>query len=144
MIKKIGIEYADSVLQIEKQSFSHPASETNIKESLLNDKYKYIGFFKDDKLVGYGSVFIVSNEAYINNIAVLKDYRHQGIATEIIKEINKASEGCEFITLEVRQSNITAVNLYKKNGFKQVAIRKNYYNNPIENAIIMTKFLEKN
>ena len=61
-----------------------------------------------------------------------------------IKEINKASEGCEFITLEVRQSNITAVNLYKKNGFKQVAIRKNYYNNPIESAIIMTKFLEKN
>lgn len=144
MIKKIGIEYADSVLKIEKQTFSHPASAINIKESLLNGKYKYIGFFKDDKLVGYGSVFIVSNEAYINNIAVLKEYRHRGIATEIIKEINKVSEGCEFITLEVRQSNITAVNLYKKNGFKQVAIRKNYYNNPIENAIIMTKFLEKN
>ena len=143
MIKEIGIEFADDVLQIENKSFTHPASEKNIRESLLNDKYKYIGFFKDDNLVGYGSVFIVANESYINNIAVLTDYRNQGIATEILDELLKISEKCEFVTLEVRENNLSAIGLYKKFGFIKTAVRKNYYNKPIENAIIMTKYLEK-
>ncbi|MEE1003473.1 MAG: ribosomal protein S18-alanine N-acetyltransferase [Acutalibacteraceae bacterium] len=143
MIKEIGIEYTDNILQIENQSFTHPASEKNIKESLLNDKYKYIGFFKDEKLVGYGSVFIVANESYINNIAVLKDYRRKRIATDIVNKIIELSSECEFVTLEVRESNLSAIGLYKKLGFITTAVRKNYYNKPVENAIIMTKYMEK-
>lgn len=143
MIRKIDSSFTDKLVNIEKCCFSHPASRENIKSSLENDRYEYVGFLINDILVGYGSVFIAANESYINNIAVLKEYRKQGIASEILMKILELSSDCDFVTLEVRESNLPAIALYQKHGFKQVAVRKNYYSEPVENAIIMTKYLEK-
>lgn len=143
MIKRLDLNFVDDLIFIENNCFSHSMSKENIETSLCNDKYRFFGFFDGEKLVGYGSVFIVSGEGYINNIAVLEDYRHQGIASQIIEKLIDVSKECEFVTLEVRESNNPAINLYSKYGFKQVALRKNYYSQPIENAIIMTKYLEK-
>ena len=132
----------DSIFNIEKKCFSHPISIKNLNENLNNDKYYFIGCEIDEKITAYCGVFIVSNEAYINNIAVLQEYRNKGIATKILEEIiNIANEkNCEFITLEVRESNISAINLYKKLGFEQLGMRKKYYREPVETAIIMTKY----
>lgn len=142
MIITLNNNYIDDLVFIENNCFTHPMSKTNLHESLNNDRYVFIGFVSDEKIVGYGSVFIVSNEAYINNIAVLKDYRSQGIAKKIVNHLINIckDKNCDFITLEVRESNSPAISLYEKQGFEKITVRKNYYNEPIENAIIMTKY----
>ena len=94
-----------------------------------------------------GIVFLcmmyVLDEGYISNVAVSPAYRRQGIADKLISQLLKSAEDKEltFVTLEVRQSNIPAISLYEKNGFIKVGQRKNYYDLPKEDAILMTKFL---
>ena len=85
----------------------------------------------------------MAGEGSITNIAVHPDYRHQGIASSVLEKL--VSHSCdnklEFITLEVRESNINAIKLYEKFGFEEVGRRKNYYSNNHETAILMTKYL---
>lgn len=136
----------DDIFLIEKKCFSHPISILNLKEDLNNGKYVFIGCEINQIIIGYCGVFITSKEAYINNIAVLQEFRKKGVASKILSEIiNIAKEKCcEFITLEVRESNTSAINLYKKLGFKQMGMRKKYYREPVETAIIMTKYFGDN
>ena len=143
MIIKLDVSHAQAIKNIEDSCFSHPLSLENIVNSLQNDKYINFGYLEGEEVVGYISVFTVADEAYINNVAVLETYRNKNIATKLIKEVldfvNKGNYS--FITLEVRISNFPAISLYEKNGFDKVATRKKYYNQPIEDAIIMTKTL---
>ncbi len=143
MLIKLNNSHLNQLKRIEDNCFSHPLSLQNIKNSLDNDKYVYYGYVKDDVLVGYISVFFVLDEAYINNVAVLEQFRHKKIASKLIEKVldHCAQSNSSFISLEVRESNLAAINLYSKFDFKNVTIRKNYYNKPIEDAIIMTKFL---
>ena len=145
MIIKLNKEHLNDLKNIEDNCFSHPLSESNLLNSLENGRYCFLGFKIDAKIVGYISVFITEDEAYINNIAVLDEFRKQKIASNLLDQMIQyvKSVKCSFITLEVRESNLPAISLYKKFGFENVAIRKNYYDKPIENAIIMTKYLEK-
>ena len=142
MIITLNKQYIDDLVFIENSCFTHPMSKKNLLESISNEKYVFIGFIENEMLVGYGSIFIVSGEAYINNIAVLKDFRKKGIAKTIVNQLIDICKlkNCEFITLEVRESNFPAISLYEKQGFEKITIRKNYYSNPVENAIIMTKY----
>ncbi len=146
MIVRLNSTNLDELVIIENVCFSHPMSKQNLLESLDNDKYFIFGYKTDGKIVAYASVFITSNEAYINNIAVLSEFRKQGIAKKLVlKLIETAKDNlCEFISLEVRESNSPAITLYKKFDFQEVANRKNYYSQPIENAIIMTKYFGEN
>lgn len=146
MIITLNKQYIDDLIFIENSCFTHPMSKQNLLESISNEKYVFIGFIENEMLVGYGSIFIVSDEAYVNNIAVLKDFRNKGIAKTIVNELIDICKlkNCEFITLEVRESNFPAISLYEKQGFKKITIRKNYYSNPVENAIIMTKYFGEN
>ena len=143
MIIKLDVSHAQAIKNIEDSCFSHPLSLENIVNSLQNDKYINFGYLENEEVVGYISVFTVADEAYINNVAVLETYRNKNIATKLIKEVlDFVKKGnYSFITLEVRISNSPAISLYEKNGFDKVATRKNYYNQPIEDAIIMTKTL---
>ena len=81
--------------------------------------------------------------ALINNIAVLPDFRRRGIAQELINAALSVCEDCSSLTLEVRESNEPAISLYKKLDFSQVGRRKRFYENPTEDALIMTKFFRK-
>jgi len=146
MIITLNKQYIDDLIFIENSCFTHPMSKQNLLESISNEKYVFIGFIENEMLVGYGSIFIVSDEAYVNNIAVLKDFRNKGIAKSIVNELIDICKlkKCEFITLEVRESNFPAISLYEKQGFEKITIRKNYYSNPVENAIIMTKYFGEN
>lgn len=132
----------EDIFLIETKCFSHPISIVNLNDNLNNDKYIFVGCQTNQEIVGYCGVFIVSGEAYINNIAVLQEYRKKGIATKILEKIISITKdkNCEFITLEVRESNFSSINLYKKLGFHQVGMRKRYYREPVESAIIMTKY----
>ena len=131
MIKTLNNEYLDELVYIENSCFSHPLSKDNILKSINNEKYTFLGFEIDKKLVGYASIFIVADEAYINNVAVLDKFRKQGIGKRLVDEIINISKEnkCTFITLEVRESNFPAISLYEKIGFKKITVRNNYYNN---------------
>lgn len=141
-IIELGIENLNDVLTLENTCFSTPQSKENTESSLKNEKYKYIGFVKERNIVGYCSVFITADEAYINNIAVLPKERQKGVGSALLSDILRFCKNmkCSFITLEVRESNSKAIKLYEKFGFEDVGTRKNYYNNPIENAKLMTKY----
>lgn len=133
-----------AVAEIEKACFSKPWSEDGIREELTNDSARFFVFKKNGEIAGYMGMHIVLDECYIANVAVLPSHRRQGIGEKLVSNgINVAkNEGCAFITLEVRLSNASAVALYEKSGFEKVGERKNFYSDPTENALIMTKYFK--
>lgn len=88
---------------------------------------KEVIYIEEDIVIGYLSYSIMYEKAEINNIYVLEQYRSQGIGSKLLDYLVKKCKICENITLEVRKNNINAIRLYKKNGFKEVAIREKYY-----------------
>ena len=107
------------------------------EENLLNNIEKYIGYFISDKLVSFICYSVYFERAEINYIYVKDDYRRFGIASKLMKYMIQKCSNLENITLEVRESNYSAINLYKKFGFSECTIRKNYYGS--EDAILMIK-----
>ena len=95
--------------------------------------------------MGYIGVQEICGEAYITNIAVFVEYRNQGIGRNLLKKAvdGAKSRNCEFITLEVRESNESAISLYKSEGFEVAGVRKNFYTDPTENGIIYTKYFNE-
>jgi len=116
------------VLQIEKQVYSYPWSDTVFKDCLLAG-YSNWTYIKDGELIGYAVVSIAAGEAHILNICLSPIFQGQGLGRELLKELFKVAEDKKVscIFLEVRPSNIAAINLYKDMGFKQIGERKNYY-----------------
>jgi ribosomal-protein-alanine N-acetyltransferase len=100
---------------------------------------RYIVAKKDGKVVGYGGMWAVLNEGHITNIAVHPDYRRQKIGEKVVQAmVDRAhKEGIDRLTLEVRKSNDAAIQLYKRFGFKECGVRKGYYADTKEDALIM-------
>jgi len=94
-----------------------------------------------DEPIGFFCGYKVLDEFSINNVGIRKKYQKQGWATKLIKQIVNAQAklGIKSFFLEVRESNLAAINLYRKCGFCQIGMRKNYYHSPQEHAIIMQK-----
>ncbi len=126
--------------QLEKECFSLPWSEKSLSEELQNPVARFYVAKDGEKTVGYIGAFNVGGEVSITNIAVKQEYRNRGIATKLINTLKSKmqEEKAEFITLEVRASNETAIRLYEKNGFETVGLRKGFYENPKEDAVLMT------
>lgn len=133
------------VAEIEKQCFSKPWSEDGLREELRNSGARFFVYEINGKVAGYMGMHIVLDECYIANIAVLPGYRRQGIGEKLLVygETLAIKENCAFISLEVRISNRTAISLYEKRGFEKMGERKNFYSDPTENALIMTKNFNK-
>lgn len=130
-------KYLDDVFEIEKICFSHPWSKEDLKAQLGNNTSYFYVCDIDGRAVGYIGLQIFSGEGYVTNVAVLPEYRRCGIGQALI---SRAMENkMDFITLEVRESNNSAITLYEKSGFERVGIRPNFYTCPDENAVIMTK-----
>ena len=128
---------------LEKQCFSVPWSEKALRAELEKDNSRFFVAITKNEVSGYIGANNVLGEVYIDNIAVFYNYRGFGIGTALLKHLIKVSEdeNCEFITLEVRESNIVARKLYEKLGFQNLGVRKNFYEQPKEDAVIYTKFL---
>ena len=96
-------------------------------------------------MLGYVGMMFVLDEGYISNVAVAPAFRRRGIADALIAELLRRADALSlsFVTLEVREHNIPAISLYENNGFVRVGLRKNYYQKPCENAVLMTRYLEK-
>lgn len=131
-----------SVVEISKVSFPIPWSEQSFRNELTNTFATYIVAKKDDKIIGYGGMWIIIDEGHITNIAVLPEYRKQGVGDAILsKLISLCNEKrVKAMTLEVRESNIAAHKLYEKHGFKTEGIRPRYYEDNGEAALLMWKY----
>ena len=135
-----NIDDVKDIANIENNSFSTPWSEKAIRESMDAGTIFYVACF-NDKIVGYMGLSKIVGEGYVTNIAVLPEYRRLGIGEKILGYvIDNTKAELEFISLEVRVSNIAAISLYEKFGFERVGLRKRFYTNPQEDAIIMTKY----
>lgn len=128
------------IVDIENQVFSQPWSERSVRESLTAGTL-FLVAYKDKKAVGYVGMSAIAGEGYITNVAVLPQYRRQGIGEKLIKALIKSGEEkkLEFISLEVRVSNNNAISLYNKMGFEEVGLRKRFYTKPTEDAKILTR-----
>ncbi len=134
-------EHISQIALLEKECFSTPWSEFVLLEELSNENSHFL-VANSDKVLGYIGVQEICGEAYITNIAVFEEYRKLGVGRKLLKTAidNAKSRNCDFITLEVRESNKSAISLYESENFEVAGIRKNFYSNPIENGIIYTKY----
>jgi len=133
-------EYIESMSQIEKESFSDDPWSLNMFLDLLDNSLAvcYIAL-EDDEVAGYLIAYHILSELQILNIAVKKSMRNKKIATKLFEAMfdYAKSRNINEFTLEVRPSNAGAIALYKKFGFETDGVRKNYYKNPKEDALLM-------
>ena len=143
MIVQMNASHVSEVAEMEKLCFSDPWSERSIASELDNELSLWLVSELDGKVVGYIGSQSVPPESDVMNVAVLPQYRKQGIAQALIAELvhRLRSDGMESLTLEVRASNAPAICLYTKLGFETVGRRPRYYVNPKEDALIMRKEL---
>ena len=133
------------IAEIETLCFAHPWSETDLLDGFDNFTHYFVAE-AGDEILGYCGMQVIAGEGYITNVAVKPQHRKHGFGLKILEELLTFSEGegLEFVTLEVRESNAPAINLYKKMGFEEVGKRPNFYRDPKEDALLLTKFLKEN
>lgn len=135
--------HINGVYNLSKECFTIPWTLDSITNELNNPLAKYIiaEDLETNEVIGFVGVWIIAGEGDITNIAVNPKYRKHGVASNLLLNLLDIckSLNCNDITLEVRESNIPAQNLYKKFDFKEEGIRKGYYSDNGENAIIMWK-----
>ena len=132
---------AHDFAQIDKECFSVPWSEQAFSDEYNNDIAIYFAAECDGRCIGYAGFWNVSGEGDITNIAVINDFRRQGVGSMLLEAVieKSAKLGISILTLEVRNSNMSAQGLYKKYGFEVIGLRKRYYSDNNEDALIMTK-----
>lgn len=138
----LKLEYCEAVYEIAKSCLPEHWSYDGVKDVLrYSNNIYYVALNEDGEVEGFGGIMIVADEAELLNIAVKKEYRRCGIADQLmdrlIEEAKKAGAVC--MLLEVREHNAEAQSLYNKKGFSTAGIRRNYYSNPTEDAVIMRK-----
>ncbi len=131
----------DGVVKVEEESFVISWSRKSFEDELKNDKALYLVAKQDEKVVGYIGTWLILDEAHITNIAVSGEYRNQKIGDKLVNELIEIckEKNIKSMTLEVRNSNTIAQKLYKNHGFKLAGIRKEYYSDNKEDALIMWK-----
>ena len=133
------------VCKLEKEIFPCPWSKSEIWKILSEDKFALPLVAEiQDEIVGYSFTWIVCEEVHIGNFAVKEGYRKRKIGTMLMQYIieEASKQGGKFFYLEVRKSNCPAINLYKRFGFEPLSIRKKYYADNDEDAIVMCKYLD--
>lgn len=132
----------EGVAAIEKQCFSTPWSQQVLDMELQNKCAVFFVAEENGSLLGHIGMHAVMDEGYIANVAVARNHRRQGVATALLNRLIQSAEEKRlgFLTLEVRESNVPAISFYQKSGFAPVGRRKNFYSNPEEDALLMTRF----
>ena len=136
--------HLDALEELEQQCFSVPWTRQQLCCELPDDRHVFLVAQAGERVLGYVGMMHVLDEGYISNVAVAPTERRQGIASTLIGELLSCAEKLElsFVSLEVRVSNAPAISLYERMGFLPVGLRKGYYEQPREDAIIMTKTLK--
>lgn len=145
-IVPMDASHLDSIAAIEKTCFSMPWSRSMLEEELHNDCAAYLAAENEQgKVLGYAGLQVIAGEGYINNVAVLPGFRRCHVASQLLEVFLRFAQAHQlaFLTLEVRAGNDAAIALYQKYGFVEVGRRRNYYEKPKEDAIIMTRYFKE-
>lgn len=129
------------VCVIEKENFSLPWSEKSFEDSMGREDTVFLVALQGEMVVGYVGCYCIAGEGEITNVAVKESHRKMGIGGTLLEELykkGKSLDTTEFF-LEVRKSNEAAISLYTRQGFVKEGIRKNFYEQPVEDAVIMWK-----
>lgn len=143
-IVPMAAEHLDRLEQLERMCFSRPWSKKMLAEELDNQCAAFLVAVEPEmeKAEGYAGLLVVADEGYITNVAVDPSCRRQGVAAQLLQVFDNFAKGnhLAFLTLEVRPSNAAAIALYEGFGFREVGRRRNYYDLPKEDALILTKY----
>ena len=128
------------IQNIEQQSFSVPWTEAMLRMQLDPDSHVFLTAEAEGEVVGYVGLLYVLDEGYISNVAVRPDMRRRGVADALLSALEARARALRlsFLTLEVRAGNAPAIALYEKHGYRAAGRRRNYYEKPAEDAVIMT------
>lgn len=133
-------EHTETLADLEKLCFSEPWSKKSLDDMVDHPTAYFVTAMHEENILGYGGMHCSIDEFYIDNIAVFRRHRNKGVGSAIINHLTEEAKrrGGKFISLEVRVSN-KAVGLYQQLGFLEEGRRKNFYTNPREDALILTK-----
>ena len=140
-------DHLDEIATLERVCFSRPWSRRMLAEELENACAAFL--VAEDpqtgRVVGYAGLLVMADEGYITNVAVFPEFRRSGVAQQIIDVFINFARGnhLAFLTLEVRPTNKAAIALYQSFGFEEVGRRKNYYDLPKEDALILTRYFNE-
>ena len=132
-------EVLADVVAIERQSFSTPWTSESLRQAGEMENSIFLTVMEGNTAVGFGCILLAAGEGELVDIAVSPAYRKLGLGQMLMTALltEAADRGTEQIFLEVRQSNTPARNLYEKNGFTAIGLRKKYYKDPVEDAVLM-------
>ena len=138
-ITRLSEENSAAVAEIEKLCFSKPWSEATVASEIKSGFSDFFGAFSEEELAGYIGGRTIAGETEIFNVAVAPKFRRKGIAKTLIEKFIETvrKKDTQVIFLEVRSSNLAAITLYEKCGFVFCGLRKDYYTDPKENALLM-------
>lgn len=140
VIRKMDIIDIDEVMEVEKSSFSEPWPKDVFTQEVLKNDYAYYFVAQlNNKVIGYAGMWVVIDDAQITNIAIIPYYRGLKMGEKLFEYVCQQAMrmGVKRLSLEVRVSNIIAQGMYRKFGFVPGGIRKNYYTDNQEDAIVM-------
>lgn len=134
------------VARLEQECFSQPWSESGIGRALDDGRFVFVVAKRGGELAGYAGMQYILDEGYVENIAVFESARREGVGRALLEALTAAAreKGLRFLTLEARESNGAAIALYAEGGFERVGVRRGFYDNPREDAVLMTRFFEQN
>lgn len=143
-ITKMTSAHIEEISRLEKECFSSPWSEEGLRSELDNSFARFFVALSDGEIAGYIGSHNVLGEVYITNVAVFPEFRRNGVGKTLVDFLvnEMKAEEAEFVTLEVRESNFNAITLYEKSGFEKVGKRKDFYEKPREDGVLMTCFIK--
>ncbi len=139
LIRRMTVDDVDGVAAVEAATFPTPWSQDAFASEMKNVAARYLVAEKDGKIIGFAGAWIILDESHITNIAVLREERGQGVGRRLTEGLLQylSNLGAAYATLEVRKSNEIAQNLYVSLGFIKLGVRKRYYEDNGEDALIM-------
>ncbi|MCI0183707.1 MAG: ribosomal protein S18-alanine N-acetyltransferase [Acidibacillus sp.] len=138
--RRMTVRDVDHVMNIEKASFTAPWSRNAFLGELTENHFAhYVVMTLGDELIGYGGMWVIIDEAHVTNIAVYPTYRGHKLGERLLRRLmaEAIAKGARKMTLEVRVTNTPAKGLYRKLGFEDGGIRKGYYTDNREDALVM-------
>ncbi len=134
-----------AVVKIERHVFTDPWSASSFEQELNETGWGAIVAETDGKVIGYACYYVLDTESHLTNIAVAADYQRKSVAKRLLDNILRVvtDHRCEFILLEVRPSNTPAIAFYERYGFKVLYRRPHYYRKPLEDAVVMVRYLDE-
>lgn len=141
ILREMLVDDLDQVMEIEEELFSVPWTKEGFLTFLMKENGMFLVVEEKDRILGYCGLLTVLDEGDVTNVAVRRDRQREGIGNFLMKSMIRLAEerGITMIHLEVRAGNETAIRLYERQGFVRDGLRKGYYTDPTEDAVLMTR-----